>query len=543
MDYLSLCLICKDENDYLPEWLDYHIVMGVDRFYIYDNESQVSLRESLKEYIERGWVVVLDIAGKAMQLNAYDHCLYTFGSHTFWMGFIDTDEFLVPKTGQDLKGLLKGYESYGGLAVSSLFFGSNGYKTRPSIGQIEAYTLRTHETFVENDLIKSIVQPGMTRQPISPHDFAYKEGCWCVNERLLQVVGQHSPNHTKLIQLNHYFCRSEDEIDLKLQRGRGAMNAAWPRKRFNVVNSIAAYEDKYILQNLEALFQKADKDSPGLLAGLQITGLTEKMAVLAGSRRAPPLELNPPQAATDFRPEFAAWRELRTQCTSATESGDFKQVCQILLRMIQLQPQHVGLYTDLANNYILIKDMPAAWQALGQAWQLAPNNYLVLLSMSYYFMSIRDYLAAEKVCRLLLELAPHSLMILGFLAEALIGQERFQEALSVGVPVVELSAKIGELPDRMGVILVKKMADFLLEKKDYAGAVHLWEAGVDCQPGDVSAMLELIQSMLLAGDKKGAYKRLIQAQALAPQNKTVLDLIKQVENPRPAHQVPKRKRW
>ena len=105
MDYISLCLICKDENSYLPEWLDYHILMGVDRFYIYDNESRVSLRETLKEYIERGWVVVVDIQGKAMQLYAYDHCLQTFGAQTFWMGFIDTDEFLVPKTAKDLKDL------------------------------------------------------------------------------------------------------------------------------------------------------------------------------------------------------------------------------------------------------------------------------------------------------------------------------------------------------------------------------------------------------------------------------------------------------
>jgi len=33
MDCLSLCLICKDENDYLAEWLDHHILAGVDRFY------------------------------------------------------------------------------------------------------------------------------------------------------------------------------------------------------------------------------------------------------------------------------------------------------------------------------------------------------------------------------------------------------------------------------------------------------------------------------------------------------------------------------
>ncbi len=175
MDYLSLCLICKDENEYLPEWLDYHILMGVDRFYIYDNESRVSLRETLKEYIERGWVVVVDIQGKAMQLYAYDHCLQTFGAQTFWMGFIDTDEFLVPKTAKDLKELLKEYEGYAGLAVSSLFFGSSGHKTRPAVGQIAGYTQRTHETFKENELVKSIVQPQQTLMPNSPHDFIYKE--------------------------------------------------------------------------------------------------------------------------------------------------------------------------------------------------------------------------------------------------------------------------------------------------------------------------------------------------------------------------------
>ena len=549
MDYLSLCLICKDENDYLPEWLDYHILMGVDRFYIYDNESRISLRESLKDYIERGWVVVIDIVGKAMQLNAYDHCLQTFGPYTFWMGFIDTDEFLVTKTVLDLKELLKKYEAFGGLAVSSLFFGSNGHQTRPTAGQISAYTRRTHETFMENDLIKSIVQPRQTSQPVSPHDFAFNPGNWCVNEKMLQVVGQHFPNYIELIQLNHYFCRSESEIDLKLQRGRGAMNAAWPRKRFNAVNSMSAYEDTQILQNLDLLIQKAERESPGRLTANQNLTLTEKMAALAGTRRPTPLEIDPPQVAMDFRDEFSAWRELRAQCTSATESGDYKQVCQILLRMIQLQPQHAGLYTDLANNYLLVKNMNAAWQALGQAWQLAPNNYLVLLSMSYYFMSIRDYLAAEKVCRLLLELAPHSLMILGFLAEALIGQERFEEALSVGVPVVELSAKIGELPDRMGVILVKKMADYLLEKKDYAGAVHLWEAGVDCQPRDVNAMLELTQALMLAGDKAGARHRLAQArilakeEGLAAQNEVMISLQKKMEasTTLPAQQPRKRR--
>ena len=51
------------------------------------------------------------------------------GPQTFWLGFIDMDEFLVPKTTLDLKVLLRGYKQYAGLAVSLLFFESNGHQT------------------------------------------------------------------------------------------------------------------------------------------------------------------------------------------------------------------------------------------------------------------------------------------------------------------------------------------------------------------------------------------------------------------------------
>ncbi len=54
MDYLSLCLVCKDENNYLAEWLNYHILMGVERFYIYDNDSQIPVRDTLKDYVRQG---------------------------------------------------------------------------------------------------------------------------------------------------------------------------------------------------------------------------------------------------------------------------------------------------------------------------------------------------------------------------------------------------------------------------------------------------------------------------------------------------------
>ena len=531
MDYLSLCLICKDENDYLFEWLDYHILMGVDFFYIYDNGSQISLRETLIVYIERGWVTVVDIQGEAMQLFAYDHCLQTFGAKTFWLGFIDTDEFLIPKTTLDLKELLKDYETYGGLAVSSLFFGSNGHQEHPEEGQIASYTRRTHETFKENELVKSIVQPSRVLMPSSPHDFAYKENNWCVNESFLRVDNQRFPNRTAKIQLNHYYCRSYAEIILKLNRGNSGA-VAWQHKRFDDVNLRATYDDHCITQNLDVIFQKAGIDFRESIYLSSKVGQLEKMAALASARYSVPLlEVTYLCDARSFRSEITDWMALKGPMELAKTQGNLNQVCQLLLQMIQIQPNNVHLYVDLAINYANITNMGAAWQALSHAWQLSPNNNIAVLSgMAFYFLKIDNFQMAENTCRLLLDLAPHNITVMGLLTHSLIGQGRFGDALHVGIPVVELSALVGELPAGMGIFLVKRMADYLLEIKDYPGAVHLWQAGVKCQPRNLDALLELSRALLLSGDQPGARDVLILARSLAPQNETVLTLFKQLDS-------------
>ena len=526
MDYLSLCLICKDENDYLPEWLDYHILMGVDRFYIYDNESKISLRESLVDYIERGWVVVVDISGKAMQLYAYDHCLQTYGVNTFWMGFIDSDEFLVPKSKTNLKNLLKDYDAYAGLAVSSLFFGSADHKTRPAEGQIAAYTRRTHPTFKENELIKCIVQPGLVSMPNSPHDFIFKENSWCVNENFLRVDGQHFANNTACIQLNHYFCRSESEIDLKLRRGNsGAI--AWSRRRFDAINKLSVYDDVSILENLDFIFKKAGLDSSGMANSLHNNELLAKMSVLSHSYNSNPLVTNLFGQIFNSREGFVEWMDIKAKGRLAESNQDYEQAGQMLLALIQLQPQYPKLYVDLSINYLRVGDLNSAWQTLTRAWQIAPNTYAVLLGMVLFFLRVKNYAMVEKTCHLILGIAPHNLRIQGHLTEALLGQDRFEEALKIGVPVVTLSALVGELPEGMGVFLVKKMADYLLEKKDFSGAVSLWKAGVLCQPDDMNAQIDLARVLLMAGDKTAAHQVLVQVQALDPQNGIVLELIKQ----------------
>ncbi len=119
------------------------------------------------------------------------------------------------------------------------------------------------------------------------------------------------------------------------------------------------------------------------------------------------------------------------------------------------------------------------------------------------------------------------------------GLNRYEEGLKVGIPTIELAARVGELPEKMSVNLVKKMVDYLLQKKEYQQAVNLWEAGLACVKDDVNPVLELVQILLQIGDNSRAQQWLLVAQKLEPQNQVVQKLLRQVNGKRPAGRKPR----
>lgn len=52
---LSIMAIVKNEK-YIQEWIEYHLLVGVQHFYIYDNESTDGLKDRIQKYIDDGIV-------------------------------------------------------------------------------------------------------------------------------------------------------------------------------------------------------------------------------------------------------------------------------------------------------------------------------------------------------------------------------------------------------------------------------------------------------------------------------------------------------
>ena len=52
--YLGVCAIYRDEGPYLREWIELHRLVGVERFFLYDNGSSDDHLEILAPYRKTG---------------------------------------------------------------------------------------------------------------------------------------------------------------------------------------------------------------------------------------------------------------------------------------------------------------------------------------------------------------------------------------------------------------------------------------------------------------------------------------------------------
>jgi hypothetical protein len=100
-DNLSICAIIKNEVDYLEEWIEFHRLVGVTKFYIYDNHSNDGTVEILRSYINKGIVVAKtwpknDKIDTTIQIHAYNDAIKICKNKTRWLALIDVDEFIVP---------------------------------------------------------------------------------------------------------------------------------------------------------------------------------------------------------------------------------------------------------------------------------------------------------------------------------------------------------------------------------------------------------------------------------------------------------------
>jgi hypothetical protein len=70
-----MATIVKDQSQDLPTWLLWHLILGVEHVYIYDNDSTDDIENVLKSFIRAGYVTYIKWPGRQRQNQAYNHAL------------------------------------------------------------------------------------------------------------------------------------------------------------------------------------------------------------------------------------------------------------------------------------------------------------------------------------------------------------------------------------------------------------------------------------------------------------------------------------
>ncbi len=214
---LSVVAILKNEAPYLQEWLDYHLIAGVDHFYLYDNDSPDNQAEVVAPYVAAGLVDYIPAPGSAMQMPVYNDAVKRFKFFNRYMAFIDGDEFIFPKSNRNIievvDEILSRDSNAGGLMINWQLFGSNNLETADySRGVLERFTRRAPIEDSCNNAVKTVADPRKIYFICNPHCARYFEECYPVNETGNAVKGR-VPNAANVpvtagkIAVNHYYVK------------------------------------------------------------------------------------------------------------------------------------------------------------------------------------------------------------------------------------------------------------------------------------------------------------------------------------------------
>ncbi len=238
-----ICAIAKYENDYIAEWVRYHINLGFDHIYIYDNNEIDG--ERIEDVIPSDLnekVSVLDVRGKKyMQKIVYNECYRTFDFD--WCAFIDIDEFITfnPKSGYtNIEQFLQDRDEFDAIHLNWMCYGDNGMVRKKEGGvvdrfkkPIKPYTFRYTYDFPENMHIKSIIKKNVdidwnsVQWNSNPHT---PWGLGSISDDEGNMIAENSPFKKvgfNIAYIRHYFTKTLEEYSCKIVRQCADCNATF----------------------------------------------------------------------------------------------------------------------------------------------------------------------------------------------------------------------------------------------------------------------------------------------------------------------------
>lgn len=237
--YTAVVLLIKNENRYLKEWLDWHLSIGFQHIYIYDNGDIDHVQDIIDLYDEdiRARITVVDWTGHHthIQQDAYNHFMLNYKQDVRWGMFIDSDEFLRFTDGvtTDVNDFLRGYEDYTEVWGYEVEYDANGQEKYEDKPVRERFTRQTDaregfywKNFIQANRIDSFLM-----------HYAYYDP-------QKHLLFKNEQSNQDLFVIDHYYTKSWEEWQWKIKdRGGADPNYHKALREFFYYNPDLAYLD------------------------------------------------------------------------------------------------------------------------------------------------------------------------------------------------------------------------------------------------------------------------------------------------------------
>lgn len=232
MKYKStICLIFKNEAPFLREWIEYHKMIGIAHFYLYNNNSDDNYIEILDPYIKKGWVTLIDWPYMQQQKEAYKDCWDRFKDECNWICYLDADEFICMKNERDINDWLVKYAKFPSVHLYWRMFGTSGVLNHDDQKLVtEQYTSCQERLFLYGKNFINTRYEVANWDFIGVHHFPCSWYSFFGKKIRMQSIG--SLGHIEApfeywdkkgvpihdIQINHYFCKAWNLMEKKMVR-------------------------------------------------------------------------------------------------------------------------------------------------------------------------------------------------------------------------------------------------------------------------------------------------------------------------------------
>lgn len=214
---MCVCTMVRNQARFLREWVIYHSRIGVQRWLIYDNNSEDKIEQVVNSLGRSDYNITLHAwPWVKTQEAGFAHCALRARGECKWVGFIDVDEFFYFPNDLTIKDVLKNYTNQpwvGELRTDCHNFGPSGHKKAPKKGVVMGYTCRT----IAPERHKSIIRPEALNKSLINvvHHFHLREGMTSAN------VGQ------GVMLINHYKYQAWEVFKEKFYRRVATYVADW----------------------------------------------------------------------------------------------------------------------------------------------------------------------------------------------------------------------------------------------------------------------------------------------------------------------------